>query len=231
MPDTLAGFQKMFSDFVINGHKLPRTTHIIGACNPPGPDALFAAKKLSGAFRRRLCMIPIYDDYAYVEKKHHVTVPSSLRTSDYTDIGDYCAYDGFSSAIADNVCTIAEYQDMSEEDKTCLIAGFGKQAINFALENGFITSDTVDDAYDVESDDDDGITYKTWKKNPNDDVNEFQQTQWVQRSISNSNNYNRSKLFVGRISNKTIYKLAYGLLKSKFHAEYLADDMKLPAEK
>ena len=45
--DTLASFQKMFSDFVIDGKKLPRTTHIIGACNPPGRDAIFAADRKS----------------------------------------------------------------------------------------------------------------------------------------------------------------------------------------
>ena len=57
--DVLSGFQKMFSDFVIDGRQLPRTTHIVGACNPPGRDAIYAAKKLSGAFRRRLCMVPV----------------------------------------------------------------------------------------------------------------------------------------------------------------------------
>ena len=61
--DVLSGFQKMFSDFVVDGIELPRTTHIIGACNPPGDDALYAAKRLSGAFRRRLCMIPVIDDF------------------------------------------------------------------------------------------------------------------------------------------------------------------------
>jgi hypothetical protein len=229
--DTLAGFQKMFSDFVINGRKLPRTTHIIGACNPPGPDALYAAKKLSGAFRRRLCMLPIVDDYTYVARKHGIQVPRNvLPVPDYNDITEYCAYENMSSALVDNICLIHEYKNMTDLEKVTLTAGFGSGALDFARQMGFFSDDVFATAKytDDDMDDDSGIEYVEWKKNPDNRVSPYQQVIWTTRSIHDSSSYSRSKRFVQRIKNPKVYLTAMELLKEKFELDYEADDLKLP---
>ena len=232
--DVLAGFQKMFSDFVINGVKIPRTTHIIGACNPPGPDAIYAAKRLSGAFRRRLCMLPLKDDWSYVAKKHGLKIPESATPYvDYADIASYCEYEGISSAVIDSVCLIHSYDDLTEMEKVRLTAGFGQGALDFASTMGFFsdkafaTALTVDDDSDADS----GITYSNWKRTPDNRVSTYQQLIWTRLSIHNSGSYSRSKGFVSRIKNPKVYSVGISLLKEKFDVDWETDDLRLPEEK
>ena len=230
-PDTLAGFQKMFSDFVINGLELPRTTHIIGACNPPGDDALFAAKKLSGAFRRRLCMLPIVDDYKYVARKHGIEIPAgTIKPADLSDIADYVEYNNLSSALVDNVCLINDYDNLSDYEKVSLIAGFGTGALDFARDMDFLGSEVFASGRPVRVEGDD-VQYVEWKREPDDVVSEYQQVLWVQQSINNSHSYGRSKGFVRKIVNPKVYSTAIQLLKSKFDVDWETDETRLPEEK
>lgn len=223
--DVLSGFQKMFSDFVIDGKKLPRTTHIVGACNPPGSDALYAARKLSGAFRRRLCMIPVVDDYSYVMGKHNFEMPRSYLNQDYGDIADYCHYDGMSSAVVDNVFNILKYTGLSDFEKVALVSGFGSGAFNFARELGLFP-DSVMASGKVSGNSD--CTYSEWKKNPGDQVGEYQQILWGNESITKSVSYSRSKKFLSRVTNENVYVALYGTLKERFEVEYELDEAKLP---
>lgn len=227
--DVLAGFQKMFSDFVIEGRKLPRTTHIIGACNPPGADALFAAKRLSGAFRRRLCMIPVKDDFSYVMAKHGFTIPSSYTEENYDDILKYIEYGDLSSAIIDNVFNISRYEDLTEKEKVVLISGFGSGAVQISMDLELLSDEAFGSGRYLGGDD--GISYKEWKKNPDDIISEYQQILWGQDSIHGSVSYRNSKKFVSRIKNPNVYKAIHEILVEKFDAEYELDETKLPAER
>lgn len=227
--DVLSGFQKMFSDFVIDGQKLPKTTHIIGACNPPGRDAIYAAKRLSGAFRRRLCMLPIVDDFEYVMAKHDFVMPRGFVQSDYTDILNYCEYDEVSSAVIDNIFNIVRYSELSEIEKLTLIAGFGEKAFDFAREMGLFSEDILTAGSKLsDADEDFVLTYGQWKRNPDDSVPEFQQLLWAQESLSNSYSYTRSKKFVSRIKNPKVYAAAVEILMDKFEADAETDETPLP---
>lgn len=226
--DVLAGFQKMFSDFVIDGKKLPRTTHIIGACNPPGTDALYAAKRLSGAFRRRLCMIPIIDDFDYVMKKHKFDMPFDFVNNDYEDIMEYCAYNEISSAVVDNIFNINNYDNLTELEKATLINGFGEKALKFAKSMSMFSDDVFTHARRNSNYNKIDITYGEWKRNPQDIISEYQQILWGQESIQNSKSYSRSKKFVSRIENARVYEAIYEILKTKFEIEYEIDETKLP---
>lgn len=227
--DVLAGFQKMFSDFVIDGRKLPRTTHIIGACNPPGKDAVYAAKKLSGAFRRRLCMLPVVDDFDYVMKKHKFSMPERYMRNDYGDLTEYCFYEDISSAVVDNVFNIVGYEGISEYEKVALIAGFGDGAYNFARDMRLFSDDIVSSG--VRLDQDDTVDYQSWKRDPGDYISQYQQILWGQDAIGNSVSYRRSKKFLSRVKNPSVYSALYGVLKEKFPAEYETDERKLPASR
>lgn len=224
----ISAFQKMFSDFTIDGIPLPRTTHIIGACNPPGKDAIWAAKRLSGAFRRRLCMLPIKDDYSYVMKKHDFTMPSAYLDVDMESIAKYIEYDELNSAIVDNVFNIAGYDDFTDNEKMYLIAGFGSGAANFAEEMELLS----DEAFSamrkrVERKD---LTYGEWKKDPDDVVSEYQQIVWGQHSIQNSYSYTRSRNFVAKVKNPNVYKSLRELLSEKFAVEWAGDAAQLPED-
>lgn len=223
--DVLAGFQKMFSDFVIDGIKLPRTTHIIGACNPPGKDALFAAKKLSGAFRRRLCMVPIIDDFEYVMRKHDFVMPRGFMKAEYDDIIKYCEYDDISSAVIDNIFNITRYDGIKGEHKVSLVAGFGERAIEFAQELDLFPASYFASSYRAFND---TITYSEWKRNPSNDVAEYQQILWGQESIQRSVSYSRSKRFLSRVVNNNVYTALYAVLKERFEVDYATDETKLP---
>lgn len=223
--DVLSGFQKMFSDFVIDGRKLPRTTHIIGACNPPGRDAIYAAKRLSGAFRRRLCMLPIVDDFEYVMDKHEFRMPRGFVQVDYDEISNYCEYDEISSAVIDNIFNIVKYKEISDLEKLTLVSGFGDKAYSFAKEMGLFSEDLLAAGRQIV---DDSITYAEWKKEPGDQVSEYQQILWGQTSINNSSSYRRSKLFLSRVENPRTYAALYELLKSKFEDDYELDTARLP---
>lgn len=226
-PDTLAGFQTLFSEFAINGQSLPRTTHIIGACNPPGKDALFAAKRLSGAFRRRLCMLPIVDDFEYVMAKHKFVMPRGFVKTDYEDIVDYCEYDGISSAVVDNVFNIVGYEGISELDKITLVNGFGEKAFEFAREMGLFSEDVLASGNKL-AEGELTMTYSEWKRDPGDYVSEFQQIIWGQESLKNSYSYSRSKRFVSRVKNPKVYSVLIDALKEKFDADWELDEAKLP---
>jgi hypothetical protein len=223
--DVIAGFQKMFSDFVIDGRELPRTTHIIGACNPPGKDAIFAAKRLSGAFRRRLCMIPVVDDYKYVMKKHKFVMPRGFSQVDYEDIMNYCEYNEISSAVVDNVFNISKYKNLSELEKVVLVNGFGSKALEFAKDQELFSKDVFSQGEKFTNE---NITYREWKKNPEDVVSEFQQILWGQTSIRNSVSYARSKKFLSKVENQKVYTALYDILKERFEIEYEVDEVKLP---
>lgn len=227
--DTLSGFQKMFSDFVIDGRKLPRTTHIIGACNPPGRDAIYAAKKLSGAFRRRLCMLPVIDDFEYVGKKHGFTMPRNFAKSENEDIAKYCEYDEISSAVIDNVFNISQYDDLTELERVTLINGFGERALKFAKEMTLFSPSVF--AAGKRIYDDGAIGYSDWKKDPRDSVTQHQQIIWGQESVANSVSYSRCKKFVSRIENPSVYAAIYEIVKEKFEDEYELDETKLPDER
>lgn len=230
--DTLAGFQKLFSDFVIEGQKLPRTTHIIGACNPPGRDAIYAAKRLSGAFRRRLCMLPIVDDFEYVMAKHSFAMPRGFHQADYTDIVNYCEYDEISSAVIDNIFNIVGYENISELEKLTLIAGFGQKAFEFAKEMGLFSEDILTSGSKLgESEEELSVTYGQWKKDPGDYVSEFQQIRWGQDSIANSYSYTRSKNFVEKIKNPKVYAMIVEILRDKFEADVETDESPLPSSR
>lgn len=227
--DVLSGFQKLFSDFVIEGQKLPRTTHIIGACNPPGRDAIFAAKRLSGAFRRRLCMLPIVDDFEYVMKKHDFSMPRGFSRVDYNDIINYCEYDEISSAVIDNIFNIVNYEGITELEKLTLIAGFGNKAFEFARDLGLFSEDILTSGRKVGEDYSEyEIDYAEWKKTPGDQVPEFQQILWGQQSLASSYSYSRSKAFVSRIQNPKVYEMILEILKDKFEADYETDETPLP---
>lgn len=223
--DILASFQKMFSDFVIDGKKLPRTTHIIGACNPPGKDAIFAAKRLSGAFRRRLCMLPIVDDFEYVMKKHSFKMPRGLMQVNYEELMEYCGYDDISSAVIDNIFNIVQYSEITDMEKVALINGFGEKAFNFAKDMELLSSDVFASGKRII---DEEISYSEWKKEPGDQVTEYQQILWGQESIQNSVSYSRSKKFLSRVLNPSVYVALYSVLKLRFEIEYESDDAKLP---
>lgn len=226
--DVLSGFQKMFSDFVVDGIELPRTTHIIGACNPPGDDALYAAKKLSGAFRRRLCMIPVIDDFEYVKKKHGFDLPRNYAQFDYTDLAEYCSYDKISSAVIDNIFNISKYEGLEDLEKVVLMNGFGQRALTFASDLELISSDLMASgrkSYNSE------ITEGEWKRDPYDVVEEYQQIEWGSKKISNSVSYSRSKKFVSRVENANVYSALLSLLKEEFSADYLSDSTPLPEER
>jgi len=226
--DVLGSFQKMFSDFVIDGEKLPRTTHIIGACNPPGKDAIFAAKRLSGAFRRRLCMIPIIDDFEYVQKKHGFIMPRGFVKPNYEDIINYCSYDEISSAVVDNVFNIASYDGLKDAEKISLVAGFGEKALEFAQELDLFASHLFASSYKATNSE---LTYVEWKRNPEDSIPEYQQILWGQESIKNSSSYNNQKKFLSRIENNRVYVALYALVKEKFDVDYEVDEAKLPDSK
>jgi len=227
--DVLSGFQKMFSDFVIDGQKLPKTTHIIGACNPPGRDAIYAAKRLSGAFRRRLCMLPIVDDFEYVMAKHDFAMPRGFMQADYTDIVNYCEYDEVSSAVIDNIYNIVRYEGISEIEKLTLIAGFGEKAFDFAREMGLFSEDILTSGSKLsDADEEFSLTYGQWKRNPDDSIPEFQQLLWAQESLGNSYSYTRSKKFVSRIKNAKVYAAVIEILEDKFEAEVETDETPLP---
>ena len=223
--EVLSGFQKMFSDFSIEGRELPKTTHIIGACNPPGRDALFAAKRLSGAFRRRLCMLPVVDDFEYVMAKHEFKMPRGFHQVDYEDILNYCEYDEISSAVVDNVFNITKYGNLSDLEKVCLINGFGEKALEFAKELELFSPEVFAAGKAFNND---NLTYLEWKKNPTDEISEFQQIIWGQDAIQNSVSYSRSKKFVSRVVNPSVYVALYDMLKNKFDADYELDEKKLP---
>jgi len=223
--DVLAGFQTMFSDFTIDGKELPKTTHIVGACNPPGKNALFAAKKLSGAFRRRLCFIPVVDDFQYVANKHQFQMPRDFMQSDYEDIANYVEYDGLSSAVVDNIYNIVKYKSLKDREKVVLINGFGEKAFEFAKHMNLLK----EEAFQADVALTDGnITYADWKRNPLNVVSEYQQILWGQESIANSCSYSRSKKFVSKIENQKVYVAILDLLKNKFEVEYETDQTKLP---
>lgn len=223
--DVLSGFQKMFSDFVIDGRKLPRTTHIVGACNAPGPDAIYAAKKLSGAFRRRLCMIPVVDDYSYVMGKHNFEMPRSYMSVDQEDIAEYCHYTGLNSALVDNVFNITKYKGLSDFEKVALVSGFGEGAFSFARDLGLFPASVLASGKVVGSSE---CTYSEWKKNPGDQVSEYQQILWGNASITSSVSYKRSKKFLSRVTNENVYVALYGTLKERFDVDYELDEAKLP---
>lgn len=227
--DVLAGFQKMFSDFVIDGRKLPKTTHIIGACNPPGADAIYAARKLSGAFRRRLCMLPIVDDFDYVQKRHNFKMPRGFSKVDYNDLAEYCRYEEISSAVIDNIFNIAKYEEVSDYAKIALISGFGEKAVDFAKEMNLLSNELVASGTRITSEED--VTYSQWKKEPGDYISEYQQIVWGQESIQNSVSYNRSKGFVSRVENSNVYETLLETLKEHFDSDYELDNAKLPATK
>lgn len=227
--DVLSGFQKMFSDFVIDGKKLPKTTHIIGACNPPGKDAIYAAKKLSGAFRRRLCMLPIVDDFDYVMKKHSFSMPRGFMNVDYTDIMEYCDYEDISSAVIDNIFNIYEYENLTELEKLTLISGFGAGAYGFSREMKLFSAEALAAGHKLNQDE--TIEYRDWKRDPGDYVTEYQQILWGQESISNSSSYSRSKKFLSRVKNPSVYAALYSLLKDRFAADYELDETKLPEQR
>jgi hypothetical protein len=223
--DVLSAFQKLFSDFVIDGRRLPRTTHIVGACNPPGRDAIYAAKRLSGAFRRRLCMLPVVDDFEYVMNKHRFQMPRGFHQVDYEDIQNYCEYDEISSAVVDNVFNIISYSGLTDFEKVVLINGFGEKALGLAKELGLFPPSIFASGRSM---DNLNISYGEWKKNPNDEISEFQQILWGQESIHNSHSYSRSKSFVSKVHNPSVYVALYDVLKNKFVAEYELDERKLP---
>lgn len=230
--DVLAGFQTLFSEFTIDGNPLPRTTHIIGACNPPGRDAIYAAKRLSGAFRRRLCMLPVVDDFEYVMAKHQFSMPRGFLNVDYTDIVNYCEYDEISSAVIDNIFNIVKYEGLTDLEKLTLISGFGGRAFEFAREMGLFSEDilTAGKRLGVEEEDL-AISYIEWKKNPGDQVSEFQQILWTQESLANSYSYTRSKKFVSRIRNPKVYSTAVEILRDKWEAEVETDETPLPSSR
>lgn len=227
--DVLSGFQKMFSDFVIDGKKLPKTTHIIGACNPPGRDAIYAAKKLSGAFRRRLCMLPIVDDFDYVMRKHSFVMPRGFMNVDYADIMEYCDYEDISSAVIDNIFNIYEYDNLTELEKLTLISGFGAGAYGFAREMKLFSAEALAAGHKLNQNE--AIEYRDWKRDPGDYVSEYQQVLWGQESISNSSSYSRSKKFLSRVKNPSVYAALYSLLKDRFAADYELDETKLPEQR
>ena len=227
--DVLAGFQKMFSDFVIDGQKLPRTTHIIGACNPPGKDAIFAAKKLSGAFRRRLCFLPLVDDFEYVMKKHNFLMPKNLYETNYEEIAEYLSYDEISSAVVDNVFNISSYEGLSYREKVSFVAGFGSKALEFARQLRLFPEEAFSAGTSIFQEE--ALTYQEWKKEPRDVVDEYQQILWGQESITNSVSYSRSKKFLSRVENPRVYEALYEILKEQFEDDYELDEKKLPASK
>lgn len=223
--DVLAGFQKMFSDFTIDGRELPRTTHIVGACNPPGQDALFASKRLSGAFRRRLCMIPIVDDFSYVQQKYGFVFPKAMYNPSYEDIIEYCSYDEFSSAVVDNVFSLYNMTNLTDLEKAVLMNGFGQGALDFAKQMGLVSSNVIASS----SLKMDGVlTEQEWLSNPVDQITEYQQILWGQSRIQRSVSYSRSKKFVSRVENVNVYSVLYDVLKERFSDDYELDDMKLP---
>jgi len=226
--DVLAGFQTMFSDFTIDGKPLPRTTHIVGACNPPGKHALYAAKKLSGAFRRRLCFIPVVDDFQYVARKHGFKMPRDFMQADYEDISNYVEYDHISSAVVDNVLNISKYAGLSDAEKVVLINGFGEKAFEFAKSINLLPESAFAASVNVY---DQAVTYAEWKKAPVNSISEFQQILWGTESIVNSKSYGRSKNFVKKIENPKIYVAMLDVLKNKFEIEYELDEVKLPESK
>lgn len=225
--DVLSGFQKMFSDFVIDGRKLPRTTHIIGACNPPGADAIYAAKRLSGAFRRRLCMIPVTDDFEYVMQKHGFSMPYNFVQQDNDDIMKYLEYDQISSAVIDNIFNIHKYDNLSELEKVTLINGFGSKALDFAQEMDLF-SDEIFASGKYMMDD---LTYSEWKKDPGDYVSEYQQLMWGQESIKISSSYSRTKKFISRVKNPNVYRALHQAMREKFDVDYELDEQKLPEDR
>lgn len=226
--DVLAGFQKMFSDFTLDGNDLPKTTHIIGACNPPGSDALFAAKKLSGAFRRRLCMIPVIDDFEYTMKKHNFTIPRSYMEFNYDDIVSYCEYDEISSAVIDNVFNISKYTGVSDFEKVVLTNGFGQRALIFARDMELISDDLMTRSKIIEGE---GVSESEWLKSPDDNAPEYDQIIWGQARIVRSASYSRSKKFLSQIKNSKVYKEVYETLEDQFPDELAADESPLPSER
>lgn len=223
--DVLSGFQKMFSDFVIDGKKLPRTTHIVGACNPPGKDAIYAAKRLSGAFRRRLCMVPIIDDFEYVMAKHDFVMPRFFTQVEYAELMDYCGYDEISSAVVDNVFNITKYSNLTPLEKVTLVNGFGEGAFEFAKHMDLFPASVLAAGRRVT---DDNLTYREWKKDPGDYVSEYQQILWGQESITSSVSYRNSKKFVSRVVNPNVYTVLNELLQERFAVDYELDQTKLP---
>ena len=224
--DVLAGFQKMLSDFKLEDNEIPRTSHIIAACNPPGRDAIYAAKKLSGAFRRRLCMLPVVDDFEYVARKHGFTMPRGFLEVDYEDLMNYCDYDDISSAVIDNLFNISKYTNLTSYEQVALVNGFGSKALAFAKELQLLPEDVMASGRSVQLEE---VTYQEWKKNPGDQVSEYQQILWGQESLQNSRSYSRSKGFLSRVSNPSVYVALYEVLKECFPVEYELDRTKLPA--
>lgn len=225
--DVLSGFQKMFSDFVIDGKKLPKTTHIIGACNPPGKDAIYAAKRLSGAFRRRLCMIPVVDDFQYVSNKHSFVMPSGFIQEDYEDIMNYCDYDGISSAVIDNLFNITKYPDINEREKVSLVNGFGGRALDFAKAMEMFSDEVFATGKRIDRD----LTYSEWKKKPEDVISEYQQILLGQESLSNSVSYSRSKKFVQKVENENVYRALRQVLINKWDVDFEVDETPLPEDR
>lgn len=226
--DVLSGFQKMFSDFVIDGRKLPRTTHIVGACNPPGKDALYAAKKLSGAFRRRLCMIPTVDDYSYVMKKHGFVMPRQYSQDDCEDLVNYCSYEGVSSAVIDNIFNIVNYKGLTSYEKFCLVSGFGDGAVLFSRDMNLFPPEFMASGTFIETS---NCTFAEWKRSPGNQVSEYQQILWGQEKLGKSVSYSRSKNFLSKVKNESVYVALYEVLRQRFEVEYELDDMKLPSSR
>lgn len=223
-PETLAGFQIMFSAFEINGIPLPKTTHIIGACNPPGDDALVAANQLSGAFRRRLSFIPIADTFEWIENKYKLKVPLDFRKQDMLPISEYINYQGVNSANVDDMMRICETSSLTNKEKYLLVEGLGSKVRALASKLGKLTEEMIE--YEVLRSDD-GFTYKDWVSDPVDEPEIMTQMGWMNRRLTSTSTYSRAKGFVGRIKNVQVYNAAFDILNEKFEADIVTDDTKL----
>jgi len=175
-------------------------------------------------------MIPIKDDYQYVMKKHHFTIPAGYLNTDNKDLEKYISYTNMSSAIADNVYNISKYPNMTQKEKAVLISGFGSGAVQFARDQDLI-SDKVSLGSAIIDNDDSRDRQREWKKNPTDSVSPFQQVDWGTRKINGSTSYSRSKNFLNKVENNHVYKILYGRLREHFPAEYSIDENKLPESK
>ena len=223
-PETLAGFQIMFSSFEINGTPLPKTTHIIGACNPPGDDALVAANRLSGAFRRRLSFIPISDTFEWVQKQHNFTMPIEYRKQDFLPIGEYINYQGVNSANVDDMMRICNSKSLTIKEKYLLVEGLGSKVRSLASHLGLISESDLEFT-SLRSDDE--FTYAEWSKDPIDEPQILTQIQWSTRRISDGSSYSRAKGFVRKIKNVKVYNTALDLLTNKFAADVAIDETPL----
>lgn len=223
-PETLAGFQIMFSAFEIDGHPLPKTTHIIGACNPPGDDALVAANQLSGAFRRRLSFVPITDNFEWVQKTHNIKIPISFKKQEMLPITEYINYQGINSANVDDMMRVINTKSLTEKEKYLLIEGLGSNVRKLAVKLGLLNDELID--FEVLRTDD-GFTYNEWVKDPTDEPEIMTQNGWANRKITNTNTYSRAKGFTSRIKNVQVYNTTLELLNKKFAADVALDETPL----